>query len=113
MKKKIKELKQDLSVNKQDLKQKGTSLNECLIKIDNLSQKDLNKERQITDLHKKISEITKYNEIKEQEIRVLNNKVKNLDNKIDLINSADFLRRAFNDFFGDNGVNNRNKEELA
>ena len=96
--KKIEELKQDLSVIKKDLKQKGTSLNECLIKIDTLSQKDLNKERQITDLNKKISEITKYNEIKDQEIRVLNNKVKNLENKIDLISSLDFLRKVFDDF---------------
>ena len=96
--KKIEELKQDLSVIKKDLKQKGTSLNECLIKIDNLSQKDLNKERQITDLNKKISEITKYIEIKDQEIRVLNNKVKNLETKMDLVSSRDFLRKVFNDF---------------
>ena len=105
--KNIKELKDDFSTIKKDLKESTFKLNESLIKINNLTEL-LGKNSQ------KITQLTKNDDLLNKEVQNLENDNKNIHNKIDLIGSRDFLRKIFSDFcFIFKFINNGNYEEIA
>lgn len=89
--KNMKELKEELSLKKKDLKKNESLFNEKLIIIDNLNLLTAKNSKKITDLTENLySLIKKYEDLEK--------KYENLDNKINLIGCQDFLRKIFSDF---------------
>lgn len=89
--KNIEELKKDLSLKKKNLKQSESTINEKIIKINNLTNLSLQNSKKINSLTTEVNKLKKQNDILKKEFISLNN-------KINLIGCRDFLRRIFFDF---------------
>ena len=89
--KNIEELKKDLSLKKKNLKQSESTINEKIIKINNLTNLSLQNSKKINSLTTEVNKLKKENDILKKEFISLNN-------KINLIGCRDFLRRIFFDF---------------
>ena len=88
---KIKELNQDISLNKKNLKKSEISLLEKDIEIDNLKKLSSKNSQLITRLTTEVSTLNK-------KVASHEYKLKSLQNTVNLIGCRDFLRKVFNDF---------------
>ena len=105
--KNIKELKDDLSTKKKDLKENTFSLNESQIKLDNLIMIEEKMSQDIIKLTNDMDSLKK-------SVEELKNDNKNIHNRIDLIDNHDFFRKIFSDFCHIFGfINNGQYEEIA
>ena len=96
--KNIEELKKNKTEKNKDLKQNKTSINQYLIQIDNQKTNLLKQSQLITKLTNQVNDLQTTNEQRDKKINSLNDELKIISNKLDLIGCRDFLREIFKDF---------------